>query len=143
MSTKDETSIATSLSQWQVCVEMANSVSQRRDNMNNIFVTLNLAILAAISFVWNIKSVFLLIARIVLCIIWLVFIRNFKALNQAKFKVILELEKQLSTAPFEKEWNILCKDKKYRDGTKLEQALPVTFICIYVVAIIMIFVSRN
>ena len=30
------------LNQWQTCVDMANSVSQRRDNMNNIFITLNL-----------------------------------------------------------------------------------------------------
>ena len=36
------------LAQWQTCVEMANSVSQRRDSMNNIFITLNLAILATI-----------------------------------------------------------------------------------------------
>lgn len=35
--------------QWQTCVEMANSVSQRRDTMNNLFVTLNLAIIAGIS----------------------------------------------------------------------------------------------
>lgn len=26
---------------WQTCVEMANGVSQRRDTMNNLFVTLN------------------------------------------------------------------------------------------------------
>ena len=38
------------LSQWQTCVEMANSVSQRRDSMNNLFVTLNIALLAAKSF---------------------------------------------------------------------------------------------
>lgn len=35
------------LNQWQTCVDMANSVSQRRDNMNNIFITLNLAIMAS------------------------------------------------------------------------------------------------
>lgn len=34
----------TLLTQWQTCVEMANAVSQRRDAMNNLFVTLNLAI---------------------------------------------------------------------------------------------------
>ena len=28
------------LAQWQTCVEMANSVSQRRDTMNNVFITL-------------------------------------------------------------------------------------------------------
>ena len=43
------------LAQWQTCVEMANSISQRRDTMNNIFVTLNLAIIAAISITWNMK----------------------------------------------------------------------------------------
>lgn len=36
------------LNQWQTCVDMSNSVSQRRDNMNNIFITLNLAIIAAV-----------------------------------------------------------------------------------------------
>lgn len=44
------------LAQWQTCVEMADSISQRRDKMNNIFVTLNLAIVAAVSIVWDIKS---------------------------------------------------------------------------------------
>lgn len=29
----------TLLAQWQTCVEMANAVSERRDNMNNLFVT--------------------------------------------------------------------------------------------------------
>ena len=49
------------LAQCQTCVEMANVTSQRRDSMNNIFVTLNLAIIAAVSFVWDIKSLFLLV----------------------------------------------------------------------------------
>ena len=51
------------LTQWQTCVEMANSISQRRDTMNNIFVTLNLAIIAAVSVVWDIKSLLLLVDR--------------------------------------------------------------------------------
>ena len=38
------------LAEWQTCVEMANSVSQRRYSMNNIFVTLNLAVITAVSF---------------------------------------------------------------------------------------------
>ena len=37
------------LAQWQTCVEMANSVSQRRDTTNNVFITINLAIVAAFS----------------------------------------------------------------------------------------------
>ena len=53
------------LAQWQTCVEMANATSQRRDSMNNIFVTLNLAIIAAVTFVWDIKSLFVLAAGVV------------------------------------------------------------------------------
>lgn len=76
------------LNQWQTCVDMANSVSQRRDNMNNIFITLNLAIMAAVSITWDIKSLFILIAGITICILWMLNIRNYKLLNTAKFNVI-------------------------------------------------------
>ena len=128
---KQETIIA----QWQTCVEMANSVSQRRDNMNNIFVTLNLAIVAAVSFTWDIKSIIILIAGVVICIIWLFFIRNYKLLNKAKFDVINKLEEQLPFSPFKDEWVILKGTKKYRDGTKLESVLATTFVLIYIASI--------
>lgn len=49
------------LAQWQTCVEMANSVSERRDSMNNLFVSLNVGIMATISIVWDTKSVVLAI----------------------------------------------------------------------------------
>lgn len=45
------------LAQWQTCVEMANAVSARRDNLNNLFVTVNLALAAAISLVWDVKTI--------------------------------------------------------------------------------------
>lgn len=48
--TKDDTEIL--LGEWQTCVEMANSISQRRDSMNNLFITLNLAITTAVS-IWS------------------------------------------------------------------------------------------
>lgn len=54
----------TLLTQWQTCVEMANAVSQRRDAMNNLFVTLNLAIVAAASFIWDAKTIMLLVSGI-------------------------------------------------------------------------------
>lgn len=123
------------LAQWQTCVEMANSVSQRRDSMNNIFITLNLAILATISISWNIKSIFLLLSGIAFCGVWLLFIKNYKLLNCEKFKVIDSLESQLPTHPFREEWDKLQKVKKYMDGTFLEKVLPITFICIYAIVI--------
>lgn len=133
---------STLLSQWQTCVEMANSVSQRRDSMNNIFITLNLAIVAAVSFTWSIKSIFLLIAGLVISIIWCQFIHNYKLLNEAKFKVINELEKKLQSAPFADEWKVLQGDKQYKDGTKLETGLAIMFAVLYGVAIIILLGMR-
>lgn len=128
----------TILAQWQTCVEMASATSQRRDTMNNIFITLNLGIITAVSLVWSVKSLLILIAGIVVCSIWLLFIRNFKLLNTAKFDVINSLEKQLPTSPFIDEWKILQKSNKYCDGTTLEKILPTMFICIYIVATLII-----
>ncbi len=115
------------LNQWQTCVDMANSVSQRRDNMNNIFITLNLAIMAAVSITWDIKSLFILIAGITICILWMLNIRNYKLLNTAKFNVINLIEEKLPSAPFKDEWQFLKNSKKYMDSTTLERILPITF----------------
>lgn len=130
---EDKTEII--LAQWQTCVEMANSVSQRRDTMNNIFVTLNLAIIAAVSLTWDIKSLFILVSGIVVCIIWMLFIRNYKLLNTEKFNVINQIENKLPVKPFNDEWEKLKNNKKYVDGTKLERILPIMFIALYVIVI--------
>lgn len=130
------------LAQWQTCVEMANSISQRRDTMNNIFVTLNLAIMAAVSIVWDIKSILILVAGIIVCVLWLIFIKNYKQLNSAKFDVINEIEKSLPSQPFCKEWGILERNKKYTDGTKLEKWLPIMFISLYFLTVIIIIAIR-
>lgn len=130
------------LNQWQTCVDMANSVSQRRDNMNNIFITLNLAIIAAISIIWDIKSLFILIVGITICILWILIIQNYKLLNTAKFNVINSIEEKLPSTPFKDEWQFLKNSKKYMDSTTLERILPITFIILYIVAIIAIIVLK-
>lgn len=130
------------LAQWQTCVEMANSISQRRDVMNNIFVTLNLAILASISFAWDFKIILVLIAGLIVCILWCSFIRNFKLLNAEKFNVILEIEKQLPVKPYSEEWKRLQKNRKYKDGTRLEKILPHMFILMYFTTICVIIITE-
>lgn len=126
------------LTQWQTCVEMANAVSQRRDTMNNLFVTLNLAIVAAVSFIGGAKTVALLVSGIIVCVVWIFFIRNFRELNRAKFEVINKLEQSLPVSAFSDEWQSLKKSKKYIEGTKLEKVLPYAFFVLYVVIFILI-----
>lgn len=129
------------LSQWQTCVEMANSVSQRRDNMNNIFVTLNLAIMAVVSVGVETKSLFVLVAGVVLSIVWLFYIRNYRTLNEVKYKIINRIEDKLPISPYNNEWEEMCSKNHYVEGTKLEPILPITFIALYLIAIVAILIS--
>lgn len=131
------------LDQWQTCVEMANAISQRRDTMNNLFVTLNLAIVAAISFMWDTKTIFLLIAGIIVCVVWILFIRNFRELNKAKFDVINKIEARLPIRAFDDEWQCLKNSKKYIEGTKLETSIPIAFAFLYVGIFIFIIATTN
>lgn len=127
----------TLIQQWQTCVDMANSISQRRDTMNNLFVTLNLAVVATITIVWDLKSMLISCVGIVICCVWWRFITYFKHLNQAKFFVISELEQNMKIKPFTVEWEILCKNNKFVEGTKLERIFPVAFGLAYVAVIVL------
>lgn len=130
------------LFQWQTCVEMANAVSERRDSMNNLFITVNLAVAAAASYMWDSKTILLLVAGIVECIVWIFFINNYKHLNKAKFEVINDIEKSLPIKAFTQEWEIIQKSKKYKEGTKLEKVLPITFAVLYVGVLLYLFLQK-
>ena len=127
---------------WQTCVEMANGVSQRRDTMNNLFATLNIAVIAAVSWMWDVKTVFLCVAGLVICVVWLLYINNFKRLNTAKFRVIYDLEERLGVTPFKDEWDILKKTKRYLEGTKLERILPIAFALGYAVVFVILICTK-
>lgn len=120
------------LAQWQTCIEMANAVSERRDTMNNLFVSLNLAIIAAVSLMWDAKTVVLLASGIIVCVVWILFIRNFRELNKAKFEVINKLEKHLPIPAFSDEWQSLKRSKRYIEGTNLEKLFPIAFCVLYI-----------
>lgn len=110
--------------------------------MNNIFVTLNLAIIATSSFAWSVKSVFVLFAGVALCFLWTKLIKNYKLLNAEKFNIILALEKKLPAQPFFDEWELLKSNKKYNEFTKLERALPLIFIGVYILALAFIAMNK-
>ena len=50
------------LEQWKTYVEMANSNTEKRASANNIFITINLALLAVTPFSLDIKSYLLSLA---------------------------------------------------------------------------------
>ena len=130
------------MEQYKLYVEMADRVSQRRDQSNRFYVAL-LGALAAIlviaaRFVLSddgetsmfMTAVFLASGAFgaILSIIWCLNIRSYRVLNSAKFEIIHELEKRLPFDGYTKEWEILRPpdgSPKYLQLTVVEQFAPI------------------
>lgn len=124
------------LEQWKTCVEMANSNTEKRTNSNNIFITINAALLAVVSFSLEYKSIILSVVGIAVCIVWLYSIEDYKKLSSVKYHIVNEIEKQLPLAPFFYEWKKLNSEKKYIGLTKIEKVLPWLFVVLYAISIL-------
>ena len=118
------------LEQWKTCVEMANSNTEKRTNSNNIFITINAALLAVVSFSLDYKSIILSVVGIAVCIVWLYSIENYKKLSSVKYHIVNEIEDRLPLAPFSYEW------EKYIGLTRIEKVLPWLFAFLYVISIL-------
>lgn len=136
----DELDVENLLVQWQTRVEMANSVSARRDTTNNHFVNLHLALVATVAVIWDSKAYPLLELGCVLCLLWLISIGNYRKLNQVKYDVICEIEKQLPAQPFNDEWSNIKKKRFYIEGTHLEKCMPLLFFVSYIVIFVLIII---
>lgn len=122
--------------QYQVCVDMADRISQRRMSTNKFYSALVSAILTIILSIFkddllsksNYVVLFLFgILGVSICIIWFFNIKSYQTLNSAKFKIILEQEKQLDYQAFLKEWEILDSGKnphKHITLSKIESYVP-------------------
>ena len=124
------------LEQWKTCVEMANSNTEKRTNSNNIFITINAALLAVVSFSLDYKSIILSVFGIAVCIVWLYSIENYKKLSSVKYHIVNEIEDRLPLAPFSYEWEKLNNEKKYIGLTRIEKVLPWLFAFLYVISIL-------
>jgi hypothetical protein len=148
------------MEQYKLYVEMADRVSQRRDQSNRFYVTI-LAALAAILVIVarfalsgnGADATFLTVVFMVtglfgaaLSVIWFFNIRSYRTLNSAKFDVIHEIEKELPFEGYIKEWDILRPpddSPRYLQLTVIEQYVPVvvflTFISLAVYSVFLLF----
>ncbi|MBE6853587.1 MAG: hypothetical protein E7505_08980 [Ruminococcus sp.] len=124
------------LEQWKTCVEMANNNAEKRNNSNNVFITINSALLAVITFSLDYKSILLSVVGIVLCTLWMKSIDSYKRLGRMKYLIVDEIEKKLPLTPFSCEWKELKNDHKYFTLTKIEKFMPWIFIALFSLAII-------
>lgn len=128
---------AVMLEQWKTCVEMANSNTEKRTNSNNIFITINAALLAVVSFSLDYKSIILSVVGIAVCVVWQYSIESYKKLSSVKYHIVNEIELRLPLKPFAYEWEKLNVEKKYMGLTKIEKILPWLFILLYLISILL------
>jgi len=118
------------------------NVSQKRQNTNSFFLSLNTGIIAILGFLLNkdtpsyLKYLYLLmpIVGILSGIFWLKLVISYRQLNSGKYKTLSKIEEKLPFAPFSEEWEILGKGndhRKYHPLTNIEKGIPITFIAIF------------
>jgi hypothetical protein len=105
---------------YQLAVEMADRHSSRRATANSFFLTLQGALVAGVGLFIKSQDTFtrsayssmlvLSLLGILLCVSWALTIKSYGDLSSAKWGVILEIEKKLSSKPFTDEWKLLETD---------------------------------
>ncbi|TWT59730.1 RipA family octameric membrane protein [Rubinisphaera italica] len=141
------------LEQYKLYVEMADRVSTRRHSMHLAFITLHTLVLAAIGQLLQSDTEVraglilpLLLVGIGLCVLWVLLTLSYRRLNEAKYKVVGLLEKELPAQPYSVlEWTMLGKggdSGRYMTLTQIESFIPVFFIVIYLAASV-VFVKES
>lgn len=129
--------------QYSLMVQSWESLINRRQTVNNIYLTGNATILAAIGvFIGNIRDVgatpslygamILSFLGSLLSVNWHQTIVSYGTLSQAKSKVVLALETFLPAKLFDTEWAVL-ESKKYRSTTRSDKQASQFFILLFIV----------
>lgn len=128
------------LEQYKLYVEMADRISQRRDQSNKFYATVYSALAAVLLLAVRFdlsdsaSAIAFLTVGIVgtaLAFIWWLNIQSYRAINSAKFEVIQEMETKLPFPGYKREWDILRPadgKPKYLQLTRIEQYVPVVFL---------------
>ena len=142
------------LKQYEICIEMADRISARRNLANTFFLTLHTFIVGAVGFAYNKVDISVskwlvllpLSAVLALCFSWWRLIESYRQLNTAKFRVIGEFERKLPAGPYWfAEWKALGEGKDprlHKTLAGIENRVPAIFGFLYVMAAIIFLMSK-
>jgi hypothetical protein len=131
--------------QYQLYVESAEKISDRRHSTNNHFIAINTALISLIglSFQTQIfQSVgwarpIIAAIGVIICVIFWFMIHAYKQLNTAKFNVIHQIESHLPLSLYKYEWEHPLKEgkdpKTYYPFSHIELLVPWVFGALYFV----------
>lgn len=124
---------------YSLVVEMADRVSQRRQAANSFYLSVNTALIGATAYLsqsTQTGTMFTLgLAGSAMCVLWMRNISSYKTLNDAKFRVIHDLERRMPEQPYTEEWNYLDPDgdgKRHTPFHQVERLVPWVFIVVHV-----------
>lgn len=135
--------------QYKLYLQGIEKISDRRENANKYFVTVNSGIIVALSYLiqrsnnWFIipAIISVLLLGIILSIIFYFLINSYKQLNSGKFAVLHKIEESLPIQMYSDEWKALGegKDKKkYFPFSHIERIIPIIFGIAYIGTLIYI-----
>lgn len=132
------------LAQYKLMVEMADRISGRRQATNTFFFSIVSLLTVANGFAWVLPrwqhppavpiprwqhTLAITAGTILVCYAWVHILRTYRAINSAKFAVIMEIEKTLPFAMFEDEDKHMKSQDRHRYAplTVIEERLPWMF----------------
>ncbi len=123
--------------QYELYIETAEKVSDRRQNANMYFLSINSLILGLSGYLttMSIEIWYLVLSLIgfMVAFFWFRIIESYRQLNAAKFRVIHEIEENLPISLFKSEWKYLKEsDQKYAELTSVEKYVPLVFMLVYI-----------
>lgn len=127
---------------YKTLIDMADKVSQRRQNANNFYLSVNTAIIGASAYLSTatanapIGIAIISVAGLLASLLWKRNIDSYKDLNTGKFHVITELETALPIAAFSAEWAFLERGEtpsRYRQFHTVEKFVPYIFAAVHLV----------
>ena len=124
---------------YKIHARAADMVSQRRDAMHRLFVSVFVVLAASIGALARLSDeplsplVMGLMSGmgVILSVAWLALLKSYRQLNTGKFKAMDELESHLAFPFYRREWQILKKGESWRvywKMTVVEQILPFAFL---------------
>ena len=133
--------------QYKLYVEMANNVSNRRENTNKFYVSLISLLITIIVIINSLTQelqilIFPITTLIPICYLWMKNIESYSTLNKGKFSVINEIENKLPAKGFTIECDLMTL-YNYKELTKVEKKVPTIIIGLAIVSIILIILIQK
>ncbi len=146
------------LEQYKIMVLSTEKVTEQRLKVNNLFFTVTTSLLSISALVGKLIGftndntallaislmIFFSLVALVISFFWQKLIKSYGTLNNGKFRLINEIENQLETNLFQREWEILQNDVGYQSNSETETNVVKGFrIFIIIIGVIQIVYATN